>query len=160
MAVDWSYYNDESFKRASDMYLPISGEGDTKATQLVTAISKLIYKWYNDGDVYDNTNGILEGWCNDLSSYANWIREYIPGSARILDGVYDCYNGSEYEDLLRDLADEYLDLEDLEILNQEPKVDSIYSCDGPFEFNEFNEDEDDDYYDEYDGFDDYDDPEY
>ena len=145
MSVSWDYYNDERFERVNDMFLPASGEGDTKATQLVTAINKLIYKYYNDGDVFDNTNGILEGWANDLSSYANWIRKYIPGSERVLDSVYDCFNGREYEDLLRDLADEFLDLEDLENLNNEPKVGSIYDCEGPYEFNEF---EDDDEYDE------------
>lgn len=38
-----------------ELYLPDRGEGKTKATQIVTAVNKLIYKWFNDGDVYDNT---------------------------------------------------------------------------------------------------------
>lgn len=145
--VDWSYYDADRFSIANGMYLPASGEGDTMATQLVTALNKLIYKWYNDGDVYDNRY-ILEGWANDLSSYANWIYKYIPGVQRTLDGIQDCYNGSEYEDLLRDLADECFDLEDLEHLNKKPAIGSIYDCDGPFAFDEYDDDDDDEWYDE------------
>ena len=72
MSVDWSYF--DKFDGIIDKYLPTKGEGETKATQIVTAINKLIYKWYNDGDVFDNTYH-LEGWANDLSDYANWLYE-------------------------------------------------------------------------------------
>ena len=65
MAVDWSYF--DKFDPLQDKYLPNRGEGDTIATQIVTAVAKLIYKWYNDGDVFDNT-WYLDGWLNDLSS--------------------------------------------------------------------------------------------
>ena len=61
----WSYFN--KFKELNNKYLPDMGEGETKATQVVTAVTKLVYKWYNDGDVYDNTY-MMKGWCNDLSS--------------------------------------------------------------------------------------------
>ena len=70
--VDWSYYDKPEFKAINSEYLPARGEGETKATQIVTAVNKLVYKWYNDGDVFDNT-GALSGWANDLSSYANWL---------------------------------------------------------------------------------------
>jgi hypothetical protein len=53
-------------------------------------------------------------------------------------------NDSEYEDLLVDLADTMLDDEDLEQAAKLPKVDSIYDCDGPFEFNEMEDNEDED----------------
>ena len=75
MAVDWSKYR--QFGDITHKYLPSRGEGDSKASQLVTAVNKLIYKWYNDGDVFDTT-GNLKGWANDLSSYANWIYRYFP----------------------------------------------------------------------------------
>ena len=66
--VNWSYYN--KFKPINDKYLPSYGEGKNKAEQAVTVVNKLVYKWYNDGDVFDNSY-YLEGWGNDLSSYAN-----------------------------------------------------------------------------------------
>ena len=45
-----------------------------------------------------------------------------------------------------------MDAEELEKLNNQPKVDCIYTCKGPFEFNEYEDEEDDyeedDYYEE------------
>ena len=146
MSVGWDYYKNENIRRVNDMFLPASGEGNNMGTQLVTAMNKLIYKWYNDGDVYDNT-GALDGWANDLSSYANWIYRYIPHSRKILDQIFECYNDSDYEDLLRDLADALLDSEDVENLSKKPRVGSIYNCDGPFEFKEYD-DEDSEYEEE------------
>ena len=140
MSVNWDNYKE--FDRIVDMYLPPKGQGDTKATQLVTAVNKLVYKWYNDGDVYDNT-GYLDGWANDLSSYANWIYKYIPGLGQILDGVFECTTDSDYEDLLWDLTTVAFDLEDLEKLDKQPAVGDIYRCDGPFEFREYSDDDDD-----------------
>ena len=142
--VGWDYY--KGFDEVMDRYLPAEGEGDTLATQTVTAVTKLIYKWYNDGDVFDNVNSPMEGWVNDLSSYANWLDKNIPKAGRILYGIMDCYNDDDYEDLLRELADATLDMEDLEHLDECPAVGSIYKCDGPYEFNEcFDEDEDDEW---------------
>lgn len=139
--VDWSYYNKIDFKAINAKYLPDYGEGDTKATQIVTAVNKLVYKWYNDGDVFDNT-GMMTGWANDLSSYANWLWKYA-GAADILDRIHDCWNKGQYEDLLKALADRLLDDEDLERWAQQPKEDSIYEAEGPFRF-EWRDDEDDD----------------
>lgn len=68
MAVNWNYF--DKFEAITVKYMPDYGEGETIASQAVTAVNKLIYKWYNDGDVFDNTK-YLEGWWNDLSSYAN-----------------------------------------------------------------------------------------
>ena len=96
MAVVWSYY--DKFDPLFDKYLPERGEGETKATQIVTAVCKLVYKWYNDGDVFDNSY-VLEGWANDLSDYANWLWEHTEAN-EILEKVSICYNNSEYEDLL------------------------------------------------------------
>lgn len=146
MSVGWDTF--KKFERVTDMYMPARGEGETKASQLVTAVNKLVYKWYNDGDVYDTT-GILEGWANDLSSYANWIYKYIPRSRNILDGIFDCYNGDEYEDLLLELAEATMDDEDVENLAKEPKEGSIYECDGPFEFNyDYGDDDEEDWYED------------
>ena len=138
MAVNWDYFN--KFDEINDVYLPVRGEGDTKATQIVTAVNKLVYKWYNDGDVFDNT-GYLTGWANDLSSYANWLYQNTDANVQnILYGVFDC-NESDYEDLLKELADLLLDEKVLEEYEKEPAVGSIYDCEGIFKFEEYEEDE-------------------
>ena len=40
MSVKWSYFN--KFEALEDKYLPIKGEGETKATQIVTSVCKLV----------------------------------------------------------------------------------------------------------------------
>lgn len=137
MAVDWGYY--DKFEPLFDMYLPDRGEGETKATQIVTAVCKLVYKWYNDGDVFDNSY-VLEGWANDLSDYANWLWEHTDAN-EILDKVFNCYNNSDYEDLLQELADKLMDAEYLVKMNEEEKVGTIYKCEGKFQFVEYEEEE-------------------
>ena len=146
--VDWSYFN--RFDWITDKYLPAMGEGENMATQTVTAVSKLVYKWYNDGDVYDNTYA-MAGWANDLSSYANWLRKYA-GAADILDRIDRCFTEGQYEDLLKALADRLLDDEDLERWAKQEKVDSIYEAEGPyrFEFYDGDEEEEEEWEEDYD----------
>lgn len=142
MSVQWDYY--DKFETVTEKYLPDIGEGETKATQIVTAVTKLVYKWYNDGDVFDNTHH-LEGWANDLSDYANWLYQNTTENVKkILNTVYDCYNDSDYEDLLQELADELLKEEYLTEQGKLEKVETIYKCYGKFKFVEYNED--DEYY--------------
>lgn len=160
-SVDWSYYN--KFKNILDKYMSDSGEGETMASQIVTAINKLIYKWYNDGDVYDNVNSGMQGWANDLSDYANWLDKYCKPASRILDSIYNCSNDDEYENILKALADKCLDEKYLSTMEEKPKQGSIYDCEGQYEFEEQDEndewedytvdfddeeDEDEDYYDD------------
>lgn len=124
----------DTFENKTKKYLPSTGEGENKATQAVTATTKLIYKWYNDGDVFDNNYG-LEGWANDLSSYANWLSNYIEGADDILSDIRDCNTEEKYEKLLEDLAEFITDL-DLEELATHDSIGSIYKCDGPYSFSE------------------------
>lgn len=141
--VKWEYY--DRFREINDKYLPDRGEGENMATQIVTAINKLVYKWYNDGDVYDNSH-YLEGWANDLSSYANWLYKYMPESQLILDKIDRAIDDGDYEFILKDLSDKYLNSEKLAKYEGQAKIGSIYECDDKFKFvyrDEDFEDEDD-----------------
>lgn len=144
MAVDWSYYDKTEFEAINNKFLPLQGEGDTKATQIVTAVNKLIYKWYNDGDVYDNTYN-LEGWGNDLSSYANWLAENVSSVKWILHGIAGCDDEGDYEDLLKELADKLLDEAFLVEQNKIEKIGTVYECDGKFKFEEYLEEDEEEY---------------
>ena len=144
--VDWGYYNKKEFEDIDKKYLPAEGEGETLASQIVTAINKLIYKWYNDGDVFDNVHSGLSGWANDLSSYANWLYKYCEEAKPILYNIYGMGDESDYETLLQELADACLNEEFLKEF-EKPKQGSIYNCEGPFEFSEFDDEEEEDYYD-------------
>lgn len=138
MAVSWNYY--DKFEGINDKYLPYKGEGATNAMQIVTAVNKLIYKWYNDGDVFDNTH-YLEGGANDLSDYANWLYEHTKNAWKILNKISVCYDENDYEELLKELADELLNEEYLVELNKVEKVGTIYDCDGKFKFVEYENEE-------------------
>lgn len=138
MAVNWDYF--DRFEEVDKKYLPSYGEGETLASQAVTAVNKLVYKWYNDGDVFDNTK-YLEGWVNDLSSYANWLYKHTD-RAKMLENIFVISTNSEYEDLLKELADAVLDPDWLKTM-EKPAEGSIYNCDGPFKFEEYGFDEED-----------------
>lgn len=142
MAVNWSYYN--RFEYIDDMYLPRRGEGETMATQIVTAVAKLVYKYYNDGDVYD-TRYHIQGWANDLSTYANWLYKYYPQTREILDKIKIISDYKEYEDLLKELTDVMEDEEFLKEENKKEKQESIYTIKEPFKYVEPEDDDYDDY---------------
>lgn len=147
MSVDWDYY--DKFEELNGKYLPERGEGCTKATQIITALNKLVYKWYNDGDVFDNTK-YLEGWANDLSSYANWLYHHTTEEVQtILNKVYECINDDDYEELLKELSDLLFNEKYLEEQNKLEKEFSIYDYDGKFKFVEFPEHDDYDDYDDW-----------
>ena len=143
-SISWNSF--DRFIPVINKYMPDEGEGNTLASQLVTAINRLVYRYYNDGDVFDNR--ILDSY-NDLSNEANWIYRHFDASGPILRGIEDCYNKREYEEILYKLADTLLDAEDLEKLENVPKSGSIYDCDGPFYYEEYNDEDDDDEYFEY-----------
>lgn len=136
-SVAWGYF--DKFKEIDDKYMPDQGEGETMASQIVTAINKLIYKWYNDGDVYDNVNSGMTGWANDLSDYANWLDKYCKPASKILADIYSCSNDDEYEDILKELADKCLDEKYLMTMEEKSKQGSIYNCDGKYKFEEQDE---------------------
>ena len=145
MSVSWNYF--DRYQEVSDKYLPIYGEGETRATQTVTAVFKLIYRWYNDGDVYDNTHYMCGGY-NDLSTYANWLATYA-GAKDILDRIVNVITHSDYEDILKDLADRLFDLDYLANQNELEKIDSVYKCKGSYRFVEYDDYDDDKWYDEW-----------
>ena len=134
----WSDF--DRFGQVTNRFMPSIGEGETIASQASTAINKLVYKWFNDGDVFDNTYG-MEGWANDLSTYANWLANHIEGAEEILDGIVDCYNDDDYTELLYQLCDVCADLEDMENRDNLPADGSIYTEEGRFKFEEYEEEE-------------------
>lgn len=145
----------EAFEKFEDIiskYMPVSGEGKTKASQLVTAVNKIIYKWFNDGDVVDNVNTGLEGGLNDLSSYANWLWMFIPEAKEPLHNLLYKVHGDEYEYTLYlyQLADLVLKEDVLEKYSSSEPIGSIYKNDpdGPFEWEEPSEDDEDNDYEE------------
>ena len=132
--MNWSDF--EVFYELIDRYMLPTGEGETIASQTVTAVNKLVYRWFHGGDVYDNTH-YMGGWWNDLSSYANWLYSHhgdTSDTATILDRIADCESEGEYTLILYDLCKELLTDEKLKKWSALPKDGTIYECEGRFEF--------------------------
>lgn len=133
--VEWKEF--DNISKVTDKWLPLQGEGNNMATQASTAINKLVYRWYNDGDVYDNRYS-LEGWWNDLSCYANWLYNKLNMvELRMIESIT---SEKEYEDILFTVASK-LTREYMESLEKKPKTGSIYTEEGPFEYIEYDEEE-------------------
>lgn len=129
--ITWKDFSNEKLE---NKYLPESGEGETKASQVVTAVIKLVYKWFNDGDVYDNTYA-LSGWANDLSNYANWIEKYIPNTSHILRKITEITTEDEYvSEILFPLFNYIFDENILSYFENQPKEGSIYDCNGLYQY--------------------------
>lgn len=132
--VDYKYF--KKFYEIIEKYVPDYGDGETKASQTATAVLKIYGKWYNNGDVYDNSF-YIESSYNDLSSYANWLDKYSESEkvSSILRRIYNCETGDDYEEILKDLADTLLDEEYLAEQDKIEKCGSVYECDGIFKFD-------------------------
>ena len=89
----------------------------------------------------------MKGWCNDISSYANWLYEYI--NLTELDEIETVKNDEEYSNLLFKVAKKCLNEDYLKQYKEEPRKGSIYEATGPFGFSEQEEDEDE--YDDWNG---------
>lgn len=98
-------YADAVFKP----YFVAEWEGETMASQLVTACCKIVYRYYNDGDRYDRVN------CAGLGTYSAWIRKHC----------FKLKTSDNYEEKLK-----YLIIRTIENVSKyanEPKKGSIYT---------------------------------
>ena len=125
----------KKFDPITEKYMPGYGEGTTIASQTVTALNRLIYKFYNDGDVYDNRYG-LHGFCNYVDSCANWLWSHPrnENTRNILERIRSARTKEDYEDILWDLANHLYDEEYLKSMELLPAEGSIYKCKGPYRF--------------------------
>ena len=128
LMVEFNSLTDEnsSYSILNDKYLPSEGQGENKASQLVTATNKIIYGWYNNGDT-------ISGNGNDLTSYANWIDQYIkePEVRKILKDNYIDYSDADYLDEIILPLIKFVFREDfLEGLASQEAEDNIYECEG------------------------------
>lgn len=159
--MDLGYF--DKFDPILDEYLPQSEQGNTMATQIVTAANRIIYGWFWNGDMISCFES------NDVTSPANWLYDYVPEMRKVLDSYPGQYTiDSKMNEFAKNLADVAFEEKLLSKYKDQPKIDNIYEySDGGkdrgcfFEMDEPEEDEDD-YWDEEcdDGFDDDDEEEF
>ena len=128
LMVEFNNLTDEnsSYSILIDKYLPEDEQGESKASQLVTAANKIIYGWYNNGDT-------ISGNGNDLTSYANWIDKYIkePEIRKILKDNFIDYNDTYYlSEIILPLIKFVFREDFLESLSSQETEGDIYECSG------------------------------
>ena len=132
MAFSWD--DVDEYAKVLDQYLPASGEGDTMATQVATAVSRIGYHWFNDGDTI---------WTDECQSCADWLYKNVRGFDTVIRalnkqpfaGEQSLEDDDErYSDIYGDKLKKLLDVSvnlDLEWLNEEPAEGSFFDCEGP-----------------------------
>lgn len=129
--MSWSSF--DKFNDVIDQYLPSSGQGNTFATQIVTAINKIVYTWFNNGRVYGQTYETVRGYMFDIDGYAascaNWLYDHSSSRTKdLLEEVYYVKSEDDYERILYNLCSTFLDPNLLEKKDKKPATGDIGSC--------------------------------
>ena len=75
---NWSGLNDQDDKRFEelcDRYIPARGKSSTVGGEILRAISRLVYRFFNDGDTVDRYYG---GYYNYLITANKYLMEMVP----------------------------------------------------------------------------------
>ena len=128
LMVEFNNLTDEnsSYSILTNKYLPSRGQGENKASQLVTVANNIIYGWYNNGDT-------ISGDGNDLTSYANWIDRHIkePEIRKILKDNFIDYDDTYYlSEVILPLIRFVFREDFLEGLAVQEAEGDIYECQG------------------------------
>ena len=125
------------FDEFFDKYVPINGSADTLGGEIVRAINRIVYRYYNDGDTVDSYCG---NEYNHLRACDTFLKTYCP-AYHSLSNVKEL----EYEKNLCDRLKKVLDY-----LVANPNVFEIPNstdciANAPYEPWEYDDDEDYDY---------------
>lgn len=84
-------------EQKSDTLVPPSGKADTVAGEIVRAFDRITYRYYNDGDVLDEGEGI-----STVNSSFRYLYSTVPGVAD-LRANFRFSSEDDYEKFLYDL---------------------------------------------------------
>lgn len=107
-------------------YLPMYGEGDSLASQIVTAACRIGYRYINDGDMVRRRRAYY------VASPANWLTHHVAGSGKILRTMSAARSPAEYETALNELMRLCMDEGMLARAANSPTDGSIFRCAGTF----------------------------
>ena len=125
------------FDEFFDKYVPINGSADTLGGEILRAINRIVYRYYNDGDTVDRYYG---NEYNHLRACDTFLNTYCPAYHSLSN-----INELEYEKNLCDRLKKVLDY-----LIANPNVFEIPNstdciANAPYEPWEYDDDEDYDY---------------
>lgn len=114
--------NDQWFEDMFSEYVPDEGKADTIGGEIIRAYMKVMYRYYNDGDMvgisYPDETAYLE-------SAVSFVRRYVPG----MMSFYAC-DENDYEKILRhneNVIVEFLQI-NTKLFERPNNVDSLDCC--------------------------------
>lgn len=140
-------HDDKLFSEWTDKYVPACDNADTLAGEIIRAINRLVYRYYNDGDTVDRFYGSVY---NHSKACDNFLCEHVPGY-ETLRGFSEDVFGYQVNKRLKFIVDflsnnvEYFSKpNDEDCLDNAPYEDwsEEEECDWDWDDDEF-EDEDD-----------------
>ena len=125
------------FDEFFDKYVPINGSADTLGGEIVRAINRIVYRYYNDGDTVDRYCG---NEYNHLRACDTFLKTYCP-AYHSLSNVKELEYGKNLCDRLKKVLD-YL-IANPNVFEIPNSTDCIANA--PYEPWEYDDDEDYDY---------------
>lgn len=135
----WGHLNDADEEKSNawwDMYVPVCGKCNTLGGEILRAINKLVYRYYNDGDTVDHYYGSDY---NSMKGANTFLLKYVPGY-RSLENVAEWDFEREVCDRLKFIVDY---LSDNPNLFETPNEDDYlnYQVYEPIPYDEEDEEE-------------------
>lgn len=139
-------YVDSKLNELFEELVPASGTADTVAGEIVRAISRIAYRWLNDGDMIGYGYG--KETCNPAARYLEAVCDETVGKT-VLDAWRAGESGveSNYDEAIADL--EY---ETLMFLEAHPELRTVECTSDMFSYRDPDEDVDYSYMDEEDSW--------
>ena len=136
-----SIKEDKQWQSWENDYMPPSGKADTLAGEIIRAMDRIVYRWYNDGDTVDEYGGSEYNHCKGANFF---LMEHVPGFETLESKTLGFFSDNEYEDeVCKRLKFVY------NYLSNHPEVFETENTEdfldlSPFEpYNDEDEDEDD-----------------
>ena len=128
-----------------DKLVPGSGKADTIEGEMLRAINRIVYRFYNDGDEYHTGYG---------TETAGPAHSFLVNANHPLRSLVSTLfkKGTNYEQTIKDVLDAILDHIESRRGKYAPNSEDMYDYEPEFEDDEFEEDDYDDYYDDEDDY--------
>lgn len=141
---DWP--DNKEFNALFDQYVPARGHADTLGGELIRAVNKIVYRYYNDGDRV----GI--GYGNETCNPAARFIEENTKLEPLAKELWNLCSDKEYEQLLADLMQAAIEICKKDNLFEQPNTDDMNNYTDPSD-SKWEEDEEE-WYDDSDDWED------
>ena len=134
-----------------DKLVPGSGDSETVEGELIRAINRIIYRWFNDGDYFYQGYGIETA--GGAHSFLTTSKQIPFDLQSTLTSIFDKAVGAPedgYERLIKFALEKVVDHVEATPEDEYTKLDrGMFDFEPEYEEDLYDEEEDDDYYDEY-----------